>query len=198
MPLRSRQVLGVACWAALCAGAAERPKMDDTIQRQVAQAALAEHGWKPDEVRVDAVEGLGRQGCAVYTVAHTVKPLSYQGVYAVLPGGRLVGRKDPLALEAVLDACGAGAPAIWWAEVVTWFHPRLGAGVALRDEQHKPSVTRKLAARGQPFTAPALGSEGGTQVLRFLLLEPEANLVFEVRATRAPGGPVELTQTQVL
>jgi hypothetical protein len=67
--------------------AAEGNSMDDKSQVKIASAAQAEHGWKPDEMRVDEAPTLRRGSCSFYEVRHKVKPLSYVANYACLPDG---------------------------------------------------------------------------------------------------------------
>lgn len=172
--------------------AAERITMYD---KMIAEEARAEHGWEVDEVRVDEVERLRRPSCAFYTVGHTVRPLSYQANYALIKGNEIVRTGDGSAVAKILDACSEGAPAEWWAEIVTRFHRDLGSGIVLRDENTRPDVTRKLAAAGQKFEPPVI--DEAKQSLSFLLLNPETYVLYRVQAKRGAGGAVEVVKNRV-
>jgi hypothetical protein len=180
----------------LGARAAEGTTMDDKVRRKIAKAAAEEHGWKLDEVRVDEVERLRRPSCSFYTAAHTVLPLSYQSNYALLAGEQVIGVGDGNVVAKILDGCAAGAPAEWWAEIVTRFHRDLGGGVVLRDEKTKPDLVRKMIEAGKTFTTPAL--DKGKQSLTFLLLNPETYALYRIQATRSAGGTIEVVKTKVL
>lgn len=170
--------------------------MDDKIRQKIAEAAGAEYGWKLEEVRTDEVERLRRSSCSFYTAANAVRPLSYQANYAVLPKDEVIGISDPDAAAKILDTCSAGAPADWWAEIITRFHGDLGGGIVLSDEQVRPDITRKLMQAGMKFTPPAFGDD--KQSVSFLLLEPETYILYRVQATRSAGGPIQVVRTKLL
>lgn len=168
--------------------------MDDKVRQKIAEAARAEYGWKVDEVRIDEVERLRRLSCSFYTAGSTVRPLSYQANYALLPGNQVIGIGDGHAVAKILDACSAGAPADWWAEIITRFHRDLGGGIVLSDEKVRPDVVRELTQAGATFSPPAFGK----QSVSFLLLNPETYVLYRVQATRTAGGPVEVVKTKLL
>ena len=170
--------------------------MDDKVQQKIAEAVHAEYGWKVDEVRVDEVERLRRQSCSFYTAVSTQRPLSYQPNYAVLTGNQVIGISYDGAVAKILDACSAGASADWWAEIITRFHPDLGAGIVLTDEEVRPDIVRKLTQAGQTFAPPAFGSD--KKSVSFLLLNPETYTLYRVQATRTAGGSVEVVKTKLL
>lgn len=180
----------------LGASAAEGTTMDDKVRRKIAEAAAEEHGWKVDEVRVDEVERLRRPSCSFYTAAHTVLPLSYQSNYGLLGGEQVIGVGDGNVVAKILDGCSAGAPAEWWAEIVTRFHRDLGAGIVLRDENTRPDLVRKMVEAGKTFAPPAL--DKGKQSLTFLLLNPETYVLYRIQAMRSAGGAVEVVKTKML
>jgi hypothetical protein len=163
--------------------------------RKIAEAARAEHGWKPDEVRIDEVERLRRPACSFYTVGNTARPLSYQANYALL-NDHVVALGDGSVVARILDTCGPDAGADWAAEIVTRFHRDLGSGIVLSNETQRPDITRKLQAAGKPFLPPAL--DGNRQSLRFLLLNPETYVLYHIEATRTANGPVTVVKTKVL
>jgi hypothetical protein len=167
--------------------------MNENLQK-IAEAAHADNGWKVEDVRVDEVERLRRGSCSFYTVGHKVRPIPFHGNYALV-GGKVMRSGDGNAVAKILDACGKGAPADWWAEIVTRFHRDLGVGVVLRDENVRSDITRQLAAAGQRFTAPAM--DPGKTSITFLLLDPETYVLYRVHAARTPGGPVTVEKSVV-
>ena len=88
------------------------------------------------------------------------------------------------------------APADWWAEIITRFHQDVGGGIVLTDESVRPDVVRKLAKAGKSFTAPTFDDSKSS--VSFLLLDPEAYIVYSVKATRIPSGKVEVVKTRLL
>jgi hypothetical protein len=175
---------------------AEGITMDDKLHQKIAEAVHTEYAWKVEEVGIDEVERLHRGSCSFYTARSTVRPLSYQPNYAVLRGSEVIGISDHEAATKILDACSDGAPAEWWAEVITRFHHEVGGGIVLSDESARPDIVRKLAQAGKPFTPPTFGD--GKKSVSFLLLDPEAYIVYSVQATRTPSGPIEVVRTQLL
>ena len=170
--------------------------MDDKLHQKIAEAVNAEYGWKLEEVELNEVERLRRSSCEFFTASSKVRPLSYQPNYAVLRGSEVIGAGDHDAPSKILDACSADAPADWWAEIITRFHHDVGGGIVLSDESVRPDIVRRLAKAGKPFTPPAFGD--GKQSVSFLLLNPEAYILYSVKATRAPGGPIEVVMTKLL
>jgi hypothetical protein len=170
--------------------------VETNVQQKIAEAAHTEYGWNANEVRVDEVERLRRRACSFYTVAHTVRPLSYQANYGLLAGKEVIGNGDGKVVAKILDSCAADAPAEWWAEIVTRFHRDLGAGIVLVDESTRPDVFRRLKEAGKPFTPPTL--DPARKVLRYLLLDPETNVVYRVEAKRTAGGEIEVSKSELL
>jgi len=177
-------------------GAAKGIPMDDKIHHKIAEATHEEFGWKVDEAKVDEVESLRRPSCSFYTVVSNERPLSYQPNYALLPGDHVIGIGTANAVTKILDGCAADASADWWAEIITRFHPDLGDGIVLSDEQERPDIVRKLAQAGVAFTPPQF--EHGKQGVNFLLLEPEHYWLYRVQATRTPSGAIEVNKTKLL
>jgi len=166
---------------------------DKAALKQVAAAAQAELKWAPDEVSIFEVETLRRPGCAVYMVGNARRPVPYQRYYAVL-GGTVVSQTSENALAKVLDACGAKAPAQWWAEAVTLFHRELGSGLVLADATTNHGATAVIVAAGKKLTPPERGRDG---TLHYFLLDPELFAVYEVRARRGPEGVMSLDKSPV-
>ncbi len=168
--------------------------MDEKVRRKIEEAAAEENGWKVDEVRVEELEGLRRPSCSFYSAGHKVRPISYLSNYALLGGDRVISAGDGAVVAKILDTCANGAPAEWWAEIVTRFHRDLGNGIVLRSEETRPDITRKLRAAGKAFAPPVLDAQKNS--LSYLLLEPEAHVLYQVQATRS-GGSVEVVENEV-
>jgi len=170
--------------------------MDDKLQPKISQAVHSEYGWKVDEVQVDEVERLRRGTCIFYTARSKVRPLSYQPNYAVLRGAEVLGVSEHDAAAKILDACAGDAPPEWWAEVITRFHQDLGGGIVLTNASVRPDIARKLTQAGKAFTPPSFGDNGKS--VSFLLLDPEAYIVYSVKATRGSSGQIEVVKTKLL
>lgn len=175
---------------------AEGIAMDEKVHQKIAEAVKAEYGWKVEEVAIDEVERMRRASCTFYTARSTARPLSYQPNYAVLRGSEVIGISDHDAVTKILDACSADAAADWWAEVLTRFHQDVGGGLVLTDESVRPDVVRKLEKSGKPFTPPKFSET--KQSITFLLLDPEAYIVYHVKATRTSTGSFEVVKTKLL
>lgn len=170
--------------------------MDERVRQKIAEAAAEENGWKADEVRVDEVERLRRPACAFYAARHKVQPLSYVRNFALLGGQQIMGVGDAKGVAKILDTCSGDAPADWWAEIVTRFHPDLGGGIVLHDENTRLDIPQKLKQAGRTFVRPTL--DKAKQSLNYLILNPETRVVYNIQATRSGGGAVEVVKTKVL
>lgn len=169
--------------------------MDEKIRHKIAETAHAEYGLKANEIRIDEVERLRRHSCSFYEVGSDVRPLSYEANYAVVSGNQVMGISSPNAAARILDSCSADASADWWAEIITRFHPDLGAGIVLSDENERPDVVRKLIQAGKTFSAPAFKHDN--QGVSFLLLNPETYVLYRVEATRTSSGAIDVVKTKV-
>jgi len=170
--------------------------MDEKIQKKIAEAAHAEYGWKLDQIRVDELEELRRPTCSFYTAGNTVRPVSYEGNYALLPGNHVLSIRDEQAAAKILDTCSEGTSATWWAEIVTRFTGDLGGGLVLSDENERPDIVRKLAAAGLKFTTPTFGDN--KRSVSFLLLDAEHYVLYRIEAKRSADGKMEVAKTRVL
>jgi hypothetical protein len=200
MTITSFSVSMLLVWAlvGLRAGlaAGEGTTMDDKVRQKIAEVAAEENGWKVDEVRVDEVEELRRPSCSFYTADHTVRPISYLSNYALLGQQQVLGAGDGSRVGKIIASCSDGAPADWWAEIVTRFHHELGEGVVLQDKETRPEMTRKLAEAGKPFAPPTLDRK--THSLSYLFLDPETYVLYHIQARPAPNGSIEVVKGKVL
>ena len=187
-------ILGVLL--ALSLTLVEGKSMDEKIQKRIAEAAHTEYGWKQDQIRVDELEELRRPTCSFYTAGNTVRPLSYEGNYALLRGNHVVGIGDDQAAAKILDTCSEGTSAKWWAEIITRFTGDLGSGLVLGDENERPDIVRKLADARLKFTVPTFGDN--KRSVSFLLLDAEHYILYRVEAKRAADGKVEVAKTRLL
>jgi hypothetical protein len=177
-------------------GAVKGIAMDDKIHHKIAEAVHEEFGWKVEEARVDEVESLRRPSCSFYTVVSNQRPLAYEPNYALLSGDQVVGIGTANAVTKILDGCSADASADWWAEIITRFHPDLGGGLVLSDEEERPDIVRKLGQAGMKFTPPQFDHD--KQGVNFLLLDPETYRLYRVHATRDSSGGIEVKKTKLL
>jgi hypothetical protein len=178
-------------------GSMEEKKMDEKIQHLITQAAHQELGWKTDEVRVDEIDRLRRHSCSFYTAGHKVRPISYQLNYALVSGDQIVGSGNQNAAAKILDACGGDAPASWWAEIVTRFHPDLVPGIVLQDPSTNRAATRRIEAAKKEFKAPAFSNESGGKTISYYLLDPESNLLYFVIAKKNSDGSITVERNEL-
>lgn len=177
--------------------AQEEKKMDDKIRDKIIDAVHSEQGWKKEDVRVDEVDTLRRGGCTFYTAGHKVRPLNYQLNYAVLPGEVVVSGADDKAVSKILDTCGADAPARWWADIITRFHKDLGSGLVLENASENAAAVRKVQAAKKEFVPPAFSNDAGGKTVTYFLLDPEAFIVYSVKATRKSDGTVTVNKNEL-
>ena len=171
--------------------------MDDKIRDKIIQTVHSEQGWKKEDVRVDEVEDLRRGSCSFYTAGHKVRPLNYQLNYAVLAGDVVISGADDKAVTKILDSCGADAPAAWWADIITRFHKDLGSGVVLENANDNAGAIRKILAAKKEFVPPAFSNDAGGKTVTYFLLDPEAFIVYTVKATRKADGTVTVNKTEI-
>jgi hypothetical protein len=176
--------------------AREGSTMNEQVMRKIEETAAKDNGWNRDDVRVEEIERLRRPACSFFSAGHKVRPLSYLSNYALLSGTEIVGSGDGNVVAKIVDSCANGASADWWAEIVTRFHQDLGDGIVLRDEQTRPDIVRKLREAGKTFAPPVLDPQ--RRSLRYLLLDPEAYVLYQVQATRSDSGPIEVVENEVL
>lgn len=171
--------------------------MDTKIQDLITQKVHAEQGWKTDEVRVDADDDLRHGSCSFYSVRHKVQPLSYVLHYALLSGDVVISLADDRAVSKILDACGSDAPATWWAQIITQFHQKLGAGIVLESASQNSAAVAKITAAKREFMPPTFGSEKGSKTISYYILEPEGFIVFFIKAAKNADGSVTVIREEV-
>lgn len=189
MQRRYAIALFAACMGASVAACSQEPGMNASPNAPDAvKAAAAQHaGWDPADVQVGQVEGLDRGGCRFYRASNPSRTDAAPIEYATLPDGTLVGGDAAQARErigAVLQSCGRGAPATWWAQVVSRY---AGSGGVLVDE-NAGSAIRRLREAGIQDHAPQLRSDGPATVLVYYTHDYERGRTQEVTATLDAGG----------
>lgn len=182
----------------LCIDSREGLAMTRTIEDRARDAAAQRRGWKPATVRVKHVQRLSRDGCAVYAAMPTDRTAHAAAYFAELADGRLAG-DDPrgdAAAAAVLRACGHGAPADWWAQIVSSFGDSVGGAVLTADGD--PYAIRRLRERGVAFEPPALkAGAGGATELRFFAVEPDRDALLHVLARLGADGRLEVERREL-
>ena len=171
--------------------------MENNIQNRLIDAVHSDFDWKKNEIRIDEVERLKRGSCSFYTAGHLVRPIGYLPNYAVIAGEQILNAGDKKNVAKIIDTCGADAPAGWCAEVVTRFHPDLGAGVVLQDEKENDAAVRKIVEAKKEFFQPKFSGDAKTKGVTFFLLEPESFTVYLVQAVRDADNNFAITRTQI-
>lgn len=149
----------------------------------VKNAAAKDFGWDPGDVQVATVGKLDRNNCTFFRATNTAQKDRAPAEYAVLPNGEVVGAKNA---AAVLNACGRGAPAEWWAQVVTRLSGEV-RGVVV-DPKNAPSALRKIRAAGNEWSPPALRSTGTSTTVSFYTIHYEEGAPYEVNAALSASG----------
>lgn len=169
-------LLGAAC--------AQGAKMDSTdTQAPLEQAAIAA-GWQADDIELVAERRLDHGGCRFHTALRRKTFEAPALALAVLPDGEVVVGDDDASAARVLEACGADAPADWWAEVVARFARGVGGKVV------RPSNAADIEAIGQQggaYQPPVLDTRGNARHLRFQTMHHEPRHAVSVMATLAAG-----------
>lgn len=160
--------------------------MAEAVQERIKESAAAALHWQPAEVRVDEVPELRAGACTFFVAANTTRPVPTQLYFASL-GGELLDGTVTDAAQRIIKACGAGATPQWQAEILTRFHPSLH-GVVVGEKNW--GAVRQIKAKGKVFGPPALVNGA----LNFYIVEPEANIVSQVKATLGDAVQVEVTQ----
>lgn len=166
--------------------------IDRATKNLVLRTAVKEHGWKPGDVRIGAVEKLERNGCSFYRATNTAQVGRPPSEYALLPNGEIVGANGA---EKVLRACGKDAPAEWWAQVVTRLSGKVrGLVVAPRSA---PTAVRKMRAAGKEWTPPKMVAAAGTTSLVFYTMHYEEGVPYEVKVALPAKGALSVTSKVV-
>lgn len=177
--------------------AAEENKMEDKVRNKLIDAVHNDFGWKKEDVRINEVERLRRGSCSFYTAGHLVRPIAYQPNYAVLGGEEVLNASKDSNVAKMIDTCGADAPAGWWAEIITRFHPELGSGVVLQDAQQNDAAVRKIVAAGKEFAPPKLSGDAKNRTITYYLLDPESFVIYTVKAARNPDNTFSVTKQEL-
>jgi hypothetical protein len=161
--------------------------------REAAKARVAAAlGGSPSDVELSAEPALDVGGCRFLRATHRARPGSHSGQFALLPDDRMVDSfaADGASADAILRACGARAPAEWWAQVVTRFG---GVGGVLVDPENSPSAVRKIREAGEAYAPPTL--DDARRVITFFVIHYEENQPYKVTAQLADAGGLQVTRT---
>lgn len=161
--------------------------MSDGLQQRIKETTATAMDWQVADIRVDEVPQLRQGACSFFIAAQTRLLVSTRLNFAALASGQLLDGLDKNAAEQILRDCGAGAGPEWQAEILSRFHPAIH-GVVVTEQQG--GAVRKIKAKGKVFGPPAV-IDG---VLNFYVVEPEANIVSQVKATLGDTVQVEVTQ----
>lgn len=168
----------------------------DNINAQVAQAAAKANGWNVEDVVVEAAREGTAGDCRLLNVRSNNVLHSFTQTYAVLRGETVVAPGDADALTRVLDACGDDASAALWAQAVVAFAPDIRPGRVTWSQEHISSVAHKWAMRdgGYSFHPPRFSTAAGNgnKAVEFFMTDLEGSELFQVRATRAASGAVQV------
>lgn len=172
MPRRRRGlVLAVACAIVAGTGACDPESLmttADARDRIDALKSLAAErlGWRVADLEVGDVSALDRGDCRFYRVSNPKQLDAAPVEFVLMADGSVVGgdREQAAArIGEVLRTCGADAPPLWWAQVVSRF---AGTGGVLVDD-NAPSAVRRLRRAGIDDPAPRLRQDGGDTLLRY-------------------------------
>lgn len=161
--------------------------MSDGLQQRIKEATATAMDWQVGDIRVDELPQLRQGACTFFIAGQTRLLVSTQLNFAALAGGQLVDGLNKNAAQEILRSCGAGAGPEWQAEILSRFHPAIH-GLVVTEQQG--GAVRKIKAKGKVFGPPAV-IDGA---LNFYVVEPEANIVSQVRATLGDPLTVEVTQ----
>lgn len=167
---------------------------NDAVQQKAKARMVEALGGTPADIELSALPALDFEGCHFLRATHRARLGSQPGQFAVLPDQRVVDSyaKDGASAEAILRACGAKAPAGWWASIVTAFG---GVGGVLVDPENAPSAIRKIRQAGEAYAPPALGADGEDRTLTFYVIHYEENLTYKVQARLRKDEGFEVTRT---
>lgn len=169
--------------------------MDPKVREKILERVLRDQpDWRRSQIEINSEDSLGRPACSFFSVRYTGRMLSSVFNYAVLSNGAVIGTSDDNSAGKILASCASHAPARWWAEIVTRFHRDLGSGLVLVDEKQNRGATSKIEAEQKKFVPPSLTETGGVKSVTFYLLEPEAFVVYSVKATHNRDGTVTVVK----
>jgi hypothetical protein len=169
----------------------------DAIHEKIANKVHKDHDWKTDQIRIDEVPELRQGSCSFYAVRHTVRPLSYVLNYAALSAENVLGESDDQSASKILSACGSAAPAGWWAEILTRFHPQVGPGIVLQDAKQNFGAMDQIQTAKKEFAPPKFSENSGGKSVSFYMLEPEEFAVYFVIATRNKDNTITVNKSSL-
>jgi hypothetical protein len=162
--------------------------MDTSTRDRIVAAAARDHRWNAADVDVRDNAELDRGACRFFLAVNAKVPSHDVGNYAQLGDGRVAGVdvSGNDAAAAILKACGADAPADWWASVVARFSGDVGGLVLTADGN--PFAIKKIRDAGVDFKPPALTRSGDAATLTFFTMDIGANRAFLATATLSASG----------
>lgn len=154
---------------------------------RVKQAATGDYAWDAGDIEVSSVRDLDREGCRFFRATNTAQAGRQPAEYVTLPDGRIIGGQgtDTSRAATLLQSCGAGAPAQWWAQVITRYSGRVGGVVV--DPVNAPSAIRKIREAGGDYAPPRLATDAGSTSIVFYAMHYERGMPYEVKATLSDG-----------
>ncbi|HEY0230518.1 MAG TPA: hypothetical protein VGC55_04650 [Dokdonella sp.] len=170
--------------------------MDEVTRERMVAAAARTYRWSAADVEVRPHEELDRAGCRFFIAVNTREPAHVVGNYALLPDRRLAGVNPTgnAAAAALLQACGQGAPADWWADVLVRFSDQVGGLVLTADGN--PFAIRKVKDAGVEFAAPVLTRDDATR-LSFFVMDIGLGVPSRVQAVLSDDGTLDIQVTPV-
>lgn len=174
-------------------------RMNEEMDRQVGLAAASAYGWNPADVVVEPLADSGDIRCRLLAVRSPGALPSHGRTLAVVDGEVLMPGTAG-ALERVLGACADVSTVDAWAEAVAAFGEGVPPGYVVRQEQEISSLAHRRAMQGggYAFHPPRFvededENEGAGRTVEFFLTDMEASGLYEVRATRAADGSVQVS-----
>jgi hypothetical protein len=196
--MQRRQLTGYLIMTMLIIESHEGRTMTRSTEDRARAAAAQRRGWNADATRVKRADHLSREGCEVLAVLPTDRASHGAVYFAVLPDGSLAGDdvRGDAAAAAVLMACGRGAPAQWWAQIMAAFGT--GVGGTLVTAEGNPSAVRKIRDLEVEFEPAVLtaGAGGGFE-LSFFAYDPDRAKPHRVQARLGADGSLDIQRREL-
>ena len=114
--------------------------------------------------------------------------------YAVLPDQTVLGPRDKGRAARILVACGEGADAPWWANVVARFGDD---ACGLLVDEYAPSAIRGIRASGAQDHRPVLSRTVAGTTVNFYTHDVSLGQTWHVRATLTQAGELRVDRQMI-
>lgn len=154
-------------------------------------------GWSRQDFDLFDNASLNRDGCEFFSAASR-RVLDAPVVdFAKLTDGNVVNTFENGSLDiarTIVDACGAGASADWWAEIIVRFSGRITGQLVRTGDAH---AIREIERQVGVYERPVILEKNGQKHVSFYTFDYEIDSAFMNSIDRSPQGYLNLSSRRL-